>query len=80
MVIGEKQGVRVIEKIKWLATVCLIIGFGGVASGIYEFIFLQLIGGSLWLSASFLMNDKALIVTNSFMTLAGVLGIAIHYS
>ena len=61
--------------LKWSATACLILGFGAVSAGFYEFIYLQLLGGALWLTASVIMRDVPLIVTNGVMTLAGVLGL-----
>lgn len=64
-----------LDKLKWTATVCLIIGFGGVAAGFYEMIFLQLLGGVLWLTAAGIMRDRPLIVTNAVMTAAGVIGV-----
>ena len=68
-----------LEKLKWTATAALIVGFGGVAAGVYEFIFIQLFGGILWLIASAWMRDKPLIVTNGVMTAAGVLGVLWNY-
>lgn len=61
--------------IKWLATLLLIVGFGLVSAGLYEAIYIQMAGGLLWLTASVIMRDTPLIVTNSVMTLAGVLGL-----
>lgn len=68
-----------LERIKWAATACLIVGFGGVAAGIYEFIFIQLFGGVLWLAAALYMRDRPLIVTNGVMTAAGILGVLVNY-
>ena len=61
--------------LKWSATACLILGFGAVSAGFYEFIYLQLLGGALWLTASLIMRDVPLIVTNGVMTAAGILGL-----
>ena len=61
--------------IKWTATAALILGFGAVSAGFYEFIYLQLLGGALWLTASLIMRDVPLIVTNGVMTAAGTLGL-----
>ena len=61
--------------LKWSATACLILGFGAVSAGFYEFIYLQLLGGALWLTASVIMRDVPLIVTNGVMTAAGILGL-----
>ena len=68
-----------LEILKWTATSCLIIGFGGVSAGFFEMIFLQLFGGVLWLTAAIIMRDGPLIVTNGVMTAAGVLGLAYQY-
>ena len=68
-----------LEKLKWTATAGLIVGFAGVAAGVYEFIFLQLTGGVLWLIAAAYMRDRPLIVTNGVMTAAGVLGVLWNY-
>ena len=61
--------------LKWSATAALILGFGAVSAGFYEFIYLQLLGGALWLTASLIMRDVPLIVTNGVMTAAGILGL-----
>ena len=61
--------------LKWSATACLILGFGAVSAGFYDFIYLQLLGGALWLTASVIMRDVPLIVTNGVMTAAGILGL-----
>ena len=61
--------------LKWSATAALILGFGAVSAGFYEFIYLQLLGGALWLTASVIMRDVPLIVTNGVMTAAGILGL-----
>lgn len=68
-----------LERLKWTATALLIVGFAGVAAGVYEFIFLQLTGGILWLIAAAYMRDRPLIVTNGVMTAAGVLGVLWNY-
>ena len=64
-----------LERLKWVATGCLVIGFGLVSAGLSEFIWLQLAGGGLWLAAALYMRDRPLIVTNAVMTLAGLLGL-----
>ena len=61
--------------LKWMATACLILGFGLVSAGFYDFILLQLAGGALWFTASVIMRDTPLMVTNGVMTLAGTLGL-----
>ena len=64
-----------LNTIKWTATALLIVGFGLVSAGFYSAIYIQMLGGLLWLTASIIMRDRPLIVTNSVMTLAGVAGI-----
>ena len=68
-----------LDILKWAATSCLIIGFGGVAAGVYEFIFLQLFGGLIWFTASVIMKDIPLIVTNGVMTATGIVGVIYKY-
>jgi hypothetical protein len=64
-----------LSAVKWTATACLIAGFGLVSAGFYEFIYVQLAGGVLWLTASVAMRDVPLIVTNGVMTAAGIAGL-----
>ena len=64
-----------LSAVKWTATACLIAGFGAVSAGFYDFIYLQLLGGAMWFTASVIMRDVPLIVTNGVMTAAGVLGL-----
>ena len=61
--------------IKWTATAALILGFGAVSAGFYDWIYLQLAGGAMWFTASVIMRDVPLIVTNGVMTAAGTLGL-----
>jgi hypothetical protein len=68
-----------LNQLKWSATGLLIIGFGGVAAGFYSMIYVQLLGGVLWLTAAAIMRDRPLIVTNAVMTTAGVLGLMFQY-
>jgi hypothetical protein len=55
------------------------VGFGLVSAGLQDAIYIQLAGGSLWLTASLIMRDVPLIVTNGVMTLAGILGLLYRY-
>ena len=64
-----------LSAVKWTATLALILGFGAVSAGFYDFIYLQLLGGAMWFKASVIMRDVPLIVTNCVMTAAGVLGL-----
>ena len=64
-----------LSAVKWTATACLIAGFGAVSAGFYDFIYLQLLGGAMWFTASVIMRDVPLIVTNGVMTAAGILGL-----
>ena len=68
-----------LNTIKWTATALLIVGFGLVSAGLQDAIYIQLAGGSLWLTASLIMRDVPLIVTNGVMTLAGILGLLYRY-
>jgi hypothetical protein len=61
--------------IKWTATAALILGFGAVSAGFYDWIYLQLAGGAMWFTASVIMRDVPLMVTNGVMTAAGTLGL-----
>ena len=63
-----------VEVLKWVATVTLIVGFGLMSAGITEGWYLQITGGIIWLTASIIMKDKALIVTNGAMTTVGIIG------
>ena len=65
--------------IKWIATACLIVGFGMVSAGFFDWIYLQLFGGVLWFTAAVIMRDLPLMVTNGVMTSAGVLGLLYQY-
>lgn len=65
-----------VNALKWAATACLIVGFGMVSAGQFAWIYLQLFGGVLWLTASVIMRDVPLIVTNGIMTAAGIAGLA----
>ena len=64
-----------LNQLKWTATACLIVGFGMVSAGFNDWIYLQLVGGVMWLTAAAWMRDVPLIVTNGVMTLAGVGGL-----
>lgn len=64
----------VLDILKWVATATLILGFGLFSAGIEYGWYLQLGGGIIWLVASIIMKDKPLIVTNGFMTAAGIIG------
>jgi hypothetical protein len=60
--------------LKWVATATLIIGFGLMSAGIGEGWYLQITGGIIWLTAAAMMKDKPLIITNSAMTIVGIIG------
>jgi hypothetical protein len=68
-----------LDKLKWTATLFLIVGFGLVSAGFYSAIIIQLCGGIMWFTASVIMRDRPLIVTNGIMTLAGVAGLTYQY-
>lgn len=63
-----------LEKIKWTATVLLIVGFTLVSAHIDWGWYIQITGGTLWLTASLQMGDKPLIWTNAAMLTGGILG------
>ena len=64
-----------LSAVKWTATAALILGCGAVSAGFYDFIYLQLLGGAMWFTASVIMRDVPLMVTNGVMTAAGLLGL-----
>ena len=68
-----------LDTLKWTATACLIVGFGMVSAGFFNFIYLQFAGGLLWLSAAVIMKDHPLIVTNAVMTTAGIIGLLYRF-
>jgi hypothetical protein len=63
-----------LERLKWGATLCLIIGFTLWSARIELGFWIQITGGVLWLIAAAWMKDRPLIVTNAAMTLGGLLG------
>ena len=63
-----------LEIAKWTGTVFLVTGFGLVSAGMAEFIFLQLLGGFIWMSCAIYMKDLPLTIVNLVMTLAGISG------
>ena len=75
----KQLGTKMLDTVKWSATALLIVGFGGVAAGFHDMIYVQLLGGVLWLTASMIMRDRPLIVTIAVMTTAGVLGLLFQY-
>jgi hypothetical protein len=68
-----------LSSLKWTATALLIVGFGLVAAGFHSMILIQLAGGAMWFTASVIMRDRPLIVTNGVMTLAGVAGLVYQH-
>jgi hypothetical protein len=67
-----------LDRLKWAATLTLIIGSFVNAAGWYWGPHVLIFGGLLWLIASAWMRDKPLIVTNSLMTLGGIAGLIIR--
>ena len=63
-----------LEKLKWAATVALIIGFGLFSAGIDFGWYIQIGGGIAWLTAAVVMKDNPLIWTNGAMTTVGIIG------
>lgn len=65
-----------LEFVKWGATATLIVSVALNGLGIYPLgPLVQIVGGLLWTVASVRMNDVPLIVTNSVMTLVGIIAI-----
>ena len=61
-----------LEKIKWAATVTLIVSVALNAANIYPLgPIIQISGGVLWSWASLRMKDTPLIITNLTMTALG---------
>lgn len=69
------------KSIKWIATVCLVAGTLVNALGYYPAgPMIMLVGSVLWLFASVMyIKDRALVATNAFLTLAGIIGLGIGY-
>lgn len=63
-----------LEELKWIATACLIVGFGLFSAGIGFGWFIQIAGGVLWTMAALRMNDKPLLITNVVMITVGIVG------
>lgn len=63
-----------LERLKWTATIFLIVGFTLVSAKIDLGWYIQITGGVLWLAAALYMRDKPLIWTNAAMTFGGILG------
>lgn len=62
--------------VKWGATATLIVSVALNGLGIYPLgPIVQIAGGLLWTVASVKMKDVPLIVTNSVMTLVGIVAI-----
>ena len=64
-----------LERLKWAATLTLILGSFVNAYGWYWGPHVLIFGGLMWLVAAAWMRDKPLIVTNTLMSLGGVLGL-----
>ena len=61
-----------LEKIKWAATITLIVSVALNAANIYPLgPVIQISGGVLWSWASLRMKDTPLIITNLTMTVLG---------
>ena len=64
------------QKLKWVATVILIIGSFVNALGIYPLgPILLILGGFFWLVVSIMWREASLIVTNGVMLVAGISGL-----
>ena len=63
-----------LEELKWIATACLIVGFGLFSAGNDFGWYIQIGGGVLWTMAALRMNDKPLLITNVVMITVGIIG------
>ena len=63
-----------LEKLKWAATVALIVGFGLFSAGFDIGWYIQITGGVIWFTAAVIMKDKPLMWTNGAMTTVGIIG------
>jgi hypothetical protein len=60
------------ETLKWIATAVLVTGAAVNGMGLWPWgPLIHILGGALWLRASIVMKDRALIVTNAIMMVAG---------
>lgn len=72
---------KIDQKLKWIATVILIIGAFVNSLGYYPAgPILFIVGGFFWLWTSILWKESSLIVTNGVMLFAGVIGLVLRYS
>ena len=70
---------EIANKLKWFATLILIVGSFVNSMGIFPLgPIVLLAGGFVWLIVSILWKEPALIVTNTAMILAGCAGLAIR--
>lgn len=66
--------------LKWLATITLVIGTAVNSLGVYPAgPIVLVVGGLIWLVVSIRWKEPALIVTNSIMSLTGIVGIVYYY-
>lgn len=69
---------EIANKLKWFATLILIVGSFVNSMGIFPLgTIVLLAGGFVWLIVSILWKEPALIVTNTAMIFAGCAGLAI---
>lgn len=68
-----------LSKIKWAATICLIVGFTLFSAGVPQGFWLQILGGVGWLTAAVIMRDAPLILTNAAMITGGLVGRVLTY-
>ena len=67
---------KIDQYLKWIATAILIIGTAVNSLGYYPAgPIILAIGGILWLIVSIIWREASLIVTNSVMTLTGLIGL-----
>jgi hypothetical protein len=72
----EREMNNLDQKLKWVATVILIVGSFVNALGIYPLgPILLILGGFFWLVVSIMWREASLIVTNGVMLVAGISGL-----
>ena len=66
--------------LKWIATIILIVGTAINSLGFYPLGPIVLaVGGVIWLIVSVMWREPSLIVTNTVMTITGLVGLLLKY-
>jgi len=66
---------KVLQVLKWTGTVLMVPAGYMTQAGYATGPIMLYIAGLIWLGASVLMKDKALIATNTVMAIAGTVGV-----